>query len=81
MVSWCSWLSRQSNTLKVSSSSLDEIIHIPFCLWLFATGFFTPCIGSTTLSYFEQWRGVFFPCMLSWGLSVIGSLSSGPGRV
>ena len=26
LVSWCSWLSRQSNTLKVSSSSLDEII-------------------------------------------------------
>lgn len=25
-VRWCSWLSRQSNTLKVSSSNLDEII-------------------------------------------------------
>ncbi|KAH6855995.1 hypothetical protein B0I37DRAFT_366285 [Chaetomium sp. MPI-CAGE-AT-0009] len=25
-VRWCSWLSRQSNTLKVSSSSLDRII-------------------------------------------------------
>ncbi|KAI1398838.1 hypothetical protein F4819DRAFT_12500 [Hypoxylon fuscum] len=25
-VAWCSWLSRQSNTLKVSSSSLDAII-------------------------------------------------------
>ena len=26
MVSWCSWLSRQSNTLKVARSSLAEII-------------------------------------------------------
>ena len=26
MVLWCSWLSRQSNTLKVSSSSLDKAI-------------------------------------------------------
>jgi hypothetical protein len=25
MVSWCSWLSRESNTLKVSGSSLGEI--------------------------------------------------------
>ncbi|TGZ76588.1 hypothetical protein EX30DRAFT_242929 [Ascodesmis nigricans] len=25
MVSWCSWLSRQSNTLKVPSSNLGEI--------------------------------------------------------
>ncbi|KAL2255342.1 hypothetical protein VTK26DRAFT_3552 [Humicola hyalothermophila] len=25
MVRWCSWLSRQSNTLKVSSSNLDRI--------------------------------------------------------
>ncbi|KAI0843161.1 hypothetical protein F5Y06DRAFT_257037, partial [Hypoxylon sp. FL0890] len=30
MVSWCSWLSRQSNTLKVSSSNLDEIIFFYF---------------------------------------------------
>ena len=29
---WCSWLSRQSNTLKVSSSSLDEINRIIFLL-------------------------------------------------
>ena len=27
LVSWCSWLSRQSNTLKVSGSSPGEIIH------------------------------------------------------
>ena len=27
MVLWCSWLSRQSNTLKVSSSSLDKAIQ------------------------------------------------------
>jgi hypothetical protein len=26
MVSWCSWLSRQSNTLKVPSSNLGEAI-------------------------------------------------------
>jgi hypothetical protein len=29
MVSWCSWLSRQSNTLKVPRSSLGEIILLP----------------------------------------------------
>ena len=32
MVEWCSWLSRQSNTLKASSSSLDLIMSI--CFWL-----------------------------------------------
>ncbi|KAI3343098.1 hypothetical protein F4824DRAFT_444486 [Ustulina deusta] len=30
MVSWCSWLSRQSNTLKVSGSSPGEINRILF---------------------------------------------------
>jgi hypothetical protein len=30
MVSWCSWLSRQSNTLKVSGSSPGEIIFFLF---------------------------------------------------
>ncbi|KAI1750967.1 hypothetical protein F4782DRAFT_229964 [Xylaria castorea] len=30
LVSWCSWLSRQSNTLKVSGSSPGEIRSIPF---------------------------------------------------
>ncbi|KAI2624513.1 hypothetical protein GGS21DRAFT_532650, partial [Xylaria nigripes] len=28
MVSWCSWLSRQSNTLKVSGSSPGEIRNL-----------------------------------------------------
>jgi hypothetical protein len=30
MASWCSWLSHQSNTLKVPRSSLGEVI--PFCV-------------------------------------------------
>lgn len=29
-MSWCSWLSRQSNTLKVSSSSLGDAIFAIF---------------------------------------------------
>ncbi len=53
-VRWCSWLSRQSNTLKVSSSNLDRIslcfcwvmrfgfVMLPFCLDLFG-----PCRGGT----------------------------------
>ena len=28
---WCSWLSRQSNTLKVSSSNLDRLIFFLSC--------------------------------------------------
>ncbi len=41
-VRWCSWLSRQSNTLKVSSSSLDRIMWKLFPFLLVSTSF-TPC--------------------------------------
>ncbi|KAI1757175.1 hypothetical protein F4782DRAFT_217369 [Xylaria castorea] len=41
MVSWCSWLSRQSNTLKVSGSSPGEINVFLSLLAEFGNGF--PC--------------------------------------
>ncbi|AET03133.1 hypothetical protein MTR_8g063140 [Medicago truncatula] len=34
MVSWCSWLSRQSNTLKVSGSNPGEAIFMKFVFWV-----------------------------------------------
>lgn len=37
MVSWCSWLSRQSNTLKVSGSTPGEAILFT-SLYLFYLG-------------------------------------------
>ncbi|KAK4197873.1 hypothetical protein QBC40DRAFT_99863 [Triangularia verruculosa] len=51
MVSWCSWLSRQSNTLKVSSSSLDEINH---------------CLQSGTCDSDPFFLLVFFLSVLWW---------------
>jgi hypothetical protein len=48
MVEWCSWLSRQSNTLKVSSSSLDLIITLVFCSAVRARVF---CFGGGSLFF------------------------------
>ena len=36
MVGWCSWLSRQSNTLKVSGSSPGLIMIVSFLLMPFS---------------------------------------------
>jgi hypothetical protein len=58
MVSWCSWLSHQSNTLKVPRSSLGEIIffrerceHPRFFAHLFSTPFSAASLSSFLWSH------------------------------
>ena len=70
MVSWCSWLSRQSNTLKVSSSSLDEIIT---AFLLPSTQSFLSVPGSSLICWlclvFALNEAILRHEQVSWGLS------------
>ena len=76
-VSWCSWLSHQSNTLKVSSSSLDETIlfsHYLFLIFLFNNfnRFHLCCLIDILSSYIIMEVFIFVFSMPVWQKEFLG---------
>ncbi|KAJ3681293.1 hypothetical protein LUZ60_015782 [Juncus effusus] len=88
MVSWCSWLSRQSNTLKVSGSNPGEAILF-FHFSVFSSSFHAACYSKSFffLHFSEEeetrtdWRNMFKNTFQSGFLSILYSLGSKPLQI